>query len=377
VLSLIKVSRKTILICLSLILILSNFSLSFAFWASSIQGSSEQGSGTIGIGIWVPSGFLGVTQTGSGDYITLSEVTATGKYIMMENISNVTITPIGGSSDFTGEFYGNGFSLSNITINATSGNIGLFASNNGIISGVSLINVTITSSNSNDKSVGAIAGINKQTIEKSYATGTINVTTAKSSSGWFAGGTATIYAGGLVGQNQGSIIDSHAGVNVTATASQSGGFLGTANAYAHAGGLVGYNTAVDGIEKSYATGSVSASASRSGATFGTTTPYAGGLVGRSTGSNGVINSYGTGNVSVNTGNNVGGLVGNSDATISNSYRRDGQLINGIANGGNTLGTLISESNLKSKIWVESNLLWSENLWLFDGINYPRLKRNLY
>ena len=358
-------------------LIISNFSLSFAFWASSIQGSSHQGSGTIPIGVWVPTGFKGITQTGAGDFITLSEVTASGKYILMENISNVSMSPIGGSQEFTGEFYGNGFAISNLTIIGSSGNVGLFSINQGVISGVSLINITISNSNSSDKSVGSIAGINKQLIEKSYVSGSITVTTAKTSSGWFSGGTATIYAGGLAGQNEGMIKHSHASVNVTATASQSGGFLGTANAYAYAGGLVGKNTAINGIEASYATGNISASASRTGATFGTTTPYAGGLVGQSTGTTGILSSFATGNVTVNTGSNAGGLVGNSDASVSNSYRRDGQLINGTSNGGNTVGTLISETQLKSESWIINSLLWSNELWQFDTISYPRLKRNRY
>ncbi|HPG42917.1 MAG TPA: GLUG motif-containing protein [Acholeplasmataceae bacterium] len=372
-----KIRKKYLLIILSIMLIISNFSLSFAYWASNVQGASQQGSGTVVIGSWVPTGYVGITQTGAGDYITLNEVTATGKYILMENISNISLSPLGGTSEFTGEFYGNGFSISNITIIGSSGNMGLFSINNGIISGVTLNNITISNSSSSDKTVGGLAGINKQLIEKSYVTGSITVTTAKTSSGWFSGGTATIYAGGLVGLNEGSIKYSHAAVNVTASASQTGGFLGTANAYAYAGGLVGYSTSTNAIEESYANGNISASASRSGATFGTTTPYAGGLVGRSTGTGGIMNSFATGNVTVNTGSNVGGLVGDSDATVANSYRRDGQLINGTLNGGNTIGTLATESQLKSSEWMINNALWTVEIWSFDTVNYPRLKRNPY
>ncbi|HRX44745.1 MAG TPA: hypothetical protein P5091_01765 [Acholeplasmataceae bacterium] len=90
-----------------------------------------------------------------------------------------------------------------------------------------------------------------------------------------------------------------------------------------------------------------------------------------------MNSFATGNVTVNTGSNVGGLVGDSDATVANSYRRDGQLINGTLNGGNTIGTLATESQLKSSEWMINNALWTVEIWSFDTVNYPKLKRNPY
>ena len=93
--------------------------------------------------------------------------------------------------------------------------------------------------------------------------------------------------GGLVGRNQGTIIESFA------TGSVDGGN--------QVGGLVGDNTTT--ITESYATGSVDSD------------DRVGGLVGRNQGT--IIESFATG--SVEGGSDVGGLVGGSSGTETDSY----------------------------------------------------------
>ncbi|MCM8731056.1 MBG domain-containing protein [Hephaestia sp. GCM10023244] len=153
--------------------------------------------------------------------------------------------------------------------------------------------------------VGGLAGINVGTISNSYATGA-------------ASATATI-AGGLVGQNSGTISNSYA-TGGASTDAGAGGLVGLAvvtsiisNSYAtgaasaaayNAGGLVGQNEGT--ISNSYATGGASTDAG------------AGGLVGLAAVTSIISNSYATGAASA-AAYSAGGLVGHNEGTISNSY----------------------------------------------------------
>ena len=130
--------------------------------------------------------------------------------------------PIGDSSTaFTGQFEGNGFTISNLTIDRNGtfrygffvvGFFG-FTSDEAEIANVGLLNVNITG---NDR-VGGLVGFNRGTITNSYATGSVsgnNVSTGD-------------VVGGLVGGNGGTITNSYA------TGSVSGDY--------RVGGLVGSN----------------------------------------------------------------------------------------------------------------------------------------
>ncbi len=184
--------------------------------------------------------------------------------------------PIGDSSNaFSSQFSGNGFTISNLTIDRSgTGEVGLFGhtSSGAQIAGVVLLNVDIVG----DFDVGGLVGWNEGTITNSYATGSV------------LGG---VQVGGLVGfNNRGSITNSYA--------------TDSASGVVRIGGLVGWNEGT--IMNSYATGSVSG------------VVRIGGLVGfNNRGS--ITNSYATGFVSEG-GSNIGGLVGfNRDSTITNSY----------------------------------------------------------
>lgn len=410
--------HKKLITLLTLVFFLASFGVTFAFWASSIQGNTQVGSGLVNIGTWLPPGWTGVTQTGDGASITLNEIGTegypmSGNYVLMSDINwGGAFTPLGynpvtqTTTPFTGEFRGNGFSISNITITSAGAYdyAGLFAINNGLIEGVSLINVTIThqrsltNQTSNPLFAGGIAGENQSggVILSSYVGGTSSVNASLSLTRNSGNGAqaATTYAGGLVGQNLGSIINSHASVTVSSHAStETTRPRSPGTALSFAGGLVGINNNANGILNTYATGNVTASANMArsqGNSASTSNTHAGGLVGRNLAANsGVSNSFATGNVTATiTSNNAdtrinyyGGLVGLGGST--SSFRRTGQTLTatttptGGTNTINNTGTATADSNLRLQTWVTSNLLWSTDIWTFDGTNYPRLKDNKY
>ncbi len=152
--------------------------------------------------------------------------------------------PIGTNSlAFTGSLDGNGYAISNLTINKlTSDYVGLFGYvNNSIIknlevknvnitgksyvggiigvsagnSGMELCSVTGTGSINGISFVGGMVGSNWGTIEKCFAE--ISVASA---------GTSTTYTGGLVGITYKSISKSYSTGNVTSSGSYIGGLLG-------------------------------------------------------------------------------------------------------------------------------------------------------
>jgi len=388
------INKKTMIVISLIFLFVANMGLSYAYWASEILGTQDQNSTQLNIGVWTPPGFIGITEDGMGDYITLNQIGTTGyplsgKYILMSNIdwNNDSFTPIGGSSSiFSGEFYGNGYTISNMSISADQSNVGLFARNSGIIVGVGLINVNINSSSANDINAGGLVGENLGTISKSYTTGTLSITVTKSAN--TDGLTSNAFGGGLVGLNSGTISNSHSSVTVLVTTntniSSGGNRLGYANSYA--GGLVGRNTSAAGLSFTYAEGNVTASstATASGNSQGDATSVAGGLVGQSTTSTGINRSFAAGNVTTTTAgkssntNNIG-PVSAIGATLS-SYRRNGQLINSVTNGGTTNGaTLATQTELRSQSFLTTNPNpgWIADDWIFDASFYPRIVQTGY
>ena len=246
-------------------------------------------------------------------------------------------TPIGGSglNRFSGNFEGNGHSISHLRINIStlsrsSGgyhlDIGLFGYVLGTINGVGLLDVDIAVGTS--YRVGALAGYNRGTITNSYSSGVVH--------GKFA-------TGGLAGINYGTIAHSYS----------SGKVAGVRNV----GGLVGWNWSGI-INNSYSTGSVTGTGSR-----------AGGLVGDN--SNGIIsNSYSSG--SVDGGKRSGGLVGSSSGgTITASYWdiTASGLLNSDGGVGKTTAQLQS---LITAVGIYS--AWSDADWDFGtSKQYPALK----
>ena len=208
--------------------------------------------------------------------------------------------PIGGnesvSSQFTGVFDGQLHVISNLTINRpTTDLIGLFGiiGAGGVVRNVGLVDGYI----SGTIYVGGLVGHNIGTVDNSYVTGAVSAVS----------GIGNGIVGGLTGYNGiGSIVtDSYASATVSGPR--------------YVGGLVGRNDSV--VSNSYATGAVSG------------TIIVGGLIGDNEGGE-VIQSYATGAVSGSDGN-VGGLVGyNIGGGVSKSYA------SGAVSGQDAVGGLV-------------------------------------
>ena len=271
----------------------------------------------------------------------LKNISLDGKYALVRDIDlgGAEWTPIGtSSSPFTGEFNGNGYTISNFKITTGRAYVGLFGYNKGVIKNLGVENFTVNVSySSGNVDAGGLVGYNDGgSITNSYATGNVSATsTSIPTYSAYAGGlvgynnsgditnsyatgnvsatsTDSAYAGGLVGENLGDITNSYAAGDVSATVTYSST---STSPGAYAGGLVGYNY-YGGITNSYATGNVSATS-----TSTSTSAYAGGLVGRNGGGS-ITNSYATGNVSATSSYHyayAGGLVGRNSGSILNSY----------------------------------------------------------
>ncbi len=248
----------------------------------------------------------------------------------------VGFVPIGAaypSNSFSGQFDGQGHTISNLYINQSgASDVGLFGYvSNGSISNVGLANASV----SGNSSVGGLAGYNSGgNISNSYSSGgTVTATgnnvgglvgyNSSASSGaislsYVRGVTVTggSNVGGLVGFN-GAGISSTIGSTVGNTITGSYVSGGTVSASgSNVGGLVGSNAG--SLSGSYVNGTTVISSA------GDTSVNAGGLVGSNSGT--IDNSYAS-NISVSDGATIayylGGLVGNNSGNISTSFASNG------------------------------------------------------
>lgn len=263
------------------------------------------------------------------DYVNSGKGTTNMTFVLGADIDLSSIdnwTPIGTSSNirFQGTFDGNGHTISNLTIDSTSGYIGLFGSvykatvknlglSNAEVSGVAnvggLIGYCLSSTVTNCYISGNISATGGQTgglvgffsssnMSNCYSTGSVSC----SSTSMYAA------TGGLIGQGQKVYVNnSYSTSSVSNTAYYTGGLIGTL--------LLNSSSEYLYMDNCYATGDV----------IGTS--YVGGLVGNLTaGSTNIyINScYAIGNV-YSSDSSKGGLIGGfygysgSCLNISNSY----------------------------------------------------------
>ncbi|MBR1977762.1 flagellin, partial [bacterium] len=185
------------------------------------------------------------------------------------------------TTQFKGTLDGNGYTIRNLKINATSGYQGLFGytATSSSIKNLNIKNADIK--NTGNRTAGLV-GENHGTITDCSVDGIIK------SSGEHS-------IGGLVAYNYGNISNCGSNVNIEST-----------NECLQIGGLVGINYAGD-IINCYAKGEVKSNGG-----------HVGGLIGYNNKGN-VLNSYATGNVT--GGENVGGFVGfaNSNSNIEYCY----------------------------------------------------------
>jgi len=285
--------------------------------------------------------------------------------------------------NFTGNYNGGGFTISNLMINSPSSYVGLFGESTGTISNLSLTGADVKGKNY----VGGLMGSNHGgTVTNcnvtgdvgfyeeygSYIGGLIGVIKGGSVSRCYSKGTVSakngINVGGLIGKIEegfsSDVIESYSASNVTG-GTQVGGLVG-ANIPGGAGG--------NNITNSYATGSVSQDVSEGNTNH--PQPSIGGLVGYNAGA--VTNSYATGTVT-GPGGSIGGLIGeeyNDTATVFNSYW-DTQTSSQANSAGETgavgypTSAMIKDTN-SVPIYVDWDF---ENIWQIDSNprSYPYLK----
>ena len=273
--------------------------------------------------------------------------------------------PIGDADSgvgFTGTLDGNGYTISNLTINRPDEDWGgLFCiigdpntRTGGEVRNLGIDAVDILGNNASGLAVGSFG-----TITNCYVTGDV---------------TGNEFAGGLVCENRGIITNSYA-----AAVSVMG------NDYA-SGGLVGFN--VGTISNSYASGSITGSTCVGGLVGdnygGTITNcyadgnvnggmYTGGLAGRNRDRGIITNSYATGLVQGAT--YTGGLVGyNPHGSIENSNCNTESTGQSVAVGYNDGGTEINNKGLTTaEMQDPSNWSgWDTSIWDFSTYP-PKLK----
>ncbi|MDH1701931.1 YDG domain-containing protein [Comamonas terrigena] len=295
------------------------------------------------------------------DLLAIDSIGLGGRYALALDLDAsgaiYTSALIGKTAAFTGHFAGLGHTISDLVIDAGSGNqVGLFgATANG--SSVRNLGLLRGSVSTTGNEVGSLVGSNRGTLDNVYATGSVsgngNVGGLVGSN---AGGLTNAFAtgdvtgnssvGGLVGYMEAPIVNVHASGNVLGNFDVGGlvGFIQShlTNGYAtgnvsgngSVGGLAG-NVLSGSVKNGYATGSVTSSM--------TVDAYLGGLVGQLRLAS-LENVYATGSVThpVATPSYAGGLVGRTESgTITNGYwdsASTGQA-SAVGTGGGTAGAI--------------------------------------
>ena len=288
---------------------------------SNVQTSSTSGCGS--------SGCNGYELVRDLDFEADDSYLGITTRLRLEVEGDISWQPIGENSPFSGIFEGNGQTISNLTISRRSGDfVGLFARLTGIINGVGLLDVDVRGRNS----VGGLVGNNGGTISNSHSIGQLS------------GGSNV---GGLVGANAGTISNSYSTGQVT----------GSSNI----GGLVGNNSRT--ISNSYSTGQVDGSGGSN----------VGGLVGANSGSGMLSNSYSVGQVT--GGSNVGGLVGSSNINRTTASYWDITTSNLTVSAGGTSQTTVELQLPTAAAGIYST--WSDANWDFGTTyQYPAIKHGV-
>ncbi len=203
------------------VLILMLFMIAGTSYATEITSWAELAAISSGLA----GDYVLMNDLGSGDagYDTYASSSANG---------GVGWLPLGSlGTQFTGTFDGQGHTISNLFIDRSGNDVGLFGctSADSEISNVGLVDVNITG----DFYVGGIVGNNKGTITNCYSTGSI---------------TGDDGVGGLVGLNFDTITNCYSTVNVVESETYRDGY--------NLGGLAGYNSGT--ITNCYSTGGVDA-----------------------------------------------------------------------------------------------------------------------
>ncbi|MDY5983481.1 MAG: leucine-rich repeat domain-containing protein, partial [Anaeroplasma sp.] len=211
---------------------------------------------------------------------------------------------------FNGILDGNKHEIRNYVLNATYNTFnGLFGYVSGTIKNIGFKNnLTISTTSTDDIYNGMIVGKLSGRLENVYATGTLNVSTSKLG-----------YTGGLVGYNEGVILNCYSDIEINDTSSEN---------KAYAAGLVGYNAGT--ISGSIAYGNVSAKG------YVEKFSYASGLV-----------------------------AFDNEGTVLNSFRYEGQKIMNFDVESESYNSQGESSSLE-EIMSYCSENWDNTIWKFDS-----------
>ncbi len=263
-------------------------------------------------------------------YVLNNDIDASATANWNEGAGFVPIGNIGQS--FDGQFNGNNYTISGLTINLPEGSgVGLFGYTgaDAVIQQTGLANDSVTG----NINTGGLVGGNLGLVETSFANGDVQG----------SGGSQS--TGGLVGGNTGTVEQSESSGTVTG-----GEFVG---------GLVGLNNTGGGnINNAYSTANVSGES------------YVGGLVGQNLAT--INNTYATGPVSGGE-STPGGLAGGNSGTITNSFY-DTQTTgagSGVGSGSSAGVTGATTADLESESFILANSpstpTWDfTNIWNTNG-----------
>ncbi len=247
-----------------------------------------------------------------------------GSYVLTDDIdlSGINWNPIGNFiSEFKGTLDGNGYTISNLTLNRQYQDSGLISNNQGTIKNLKLENVNVVGGDY----TGALVGRNEGHVQNVAVVGGSVTAKIKANLAY------DIFVGGLVGNNLGTIENSYASVSVNATVTPR---------------KVLFSTIRD-VKDS----------------------LAGGLVGKNNGD--IINSYATGVATAEHGwksEISGGLVGVDDGNIENSYYDTETTAHNDTGKGEPKSTADMK---KTSTFTNWNF---ENPWyIVDGYTYPLLR----
>lgn len=277
-----------------------------------------------------------------------------GKYYKLMNNIDLNVapyntgsgwTPIGtgsGASGFYGKFDGDSHTISNLFINSSSGNIGLFGyiSGGAIIENIILDSVNVTGGTTN---VAALVGTSYGTVRNSAVrNGTLS---------------GLMRLGALVGSNYSTgVVQRSFSDNVIITQRAAGGDCCV-------GGLTGATEFGGSISDSYARNSIIHTSSGQG--------VLGGIIGSTYTATSVARVYSTGPITTLSSfpSQVGGLTGNSGVNPTSSYWD--MEASGLATSGSGTG--------KTTIQMKDQATYTgwdfDTIWAIDGVNndgYPYL-----
>jgi hypothetical protein len=339
--------------------------MTFAFWASSVQGNSTNNNGSINIGEW----FDYIPIYNELEFIqVISTDQNTDEYIIVNDLDFQTVL----LSDwiptkdivFKGLIEGNGKTISNINLVDYSGIFGILEG--AEIRNVYLDNVDINYSTSNTYASGILAGRiqgNDNLIENVHITNSSITNTSYFTGGLigFASPLSTTTGDAII--KNVTVIDTSVSTGYSGNTYGSGGVVGTINNFniafedveakvnvtsnnvSNVGGIVG--SARNPSTISMIDISVYESAIELNATG--TTLGAGGVVGYMLGQNHTFNNIAVNDTAVSSRSSSGGMIGYANQA-STSLEIDGFIMNGntissslasttLGNGG-VLGTLI-------------------------------------